>query len=112
MANYWAYNLLTHKWAAYTNIETVAYADDVVYEGDHHSFEMPMQALNTAVGSNAFVIDEAAAHKSSDSVMKVDPRHTATKRSIISLTDADGKVYKLFRDQLMNGCIQNVDPYA
>lgn len=110
MANYWAYNIVVNEWAAYENISTVAYSDETVYEGRTHNFEFPMQAV--AAGGNGYLNDEALANKSPDSVMKVDPRFTAIKRSIITLTDTGGIAYKLYRNQLMNGGIQNADPFA
>lgn len=113
MADYWAYNLVTNVWSKWTGITSVSYVAsgsiEDSYDGLTHSFEPPMKALGS--GENGYVYQADGTTKvSPDSISKTTPRSTARKRSYILLTKTSGQTFKVWRDEIMNGAVQNVDP--
>jgi len=111
---YWAIAKNTGHTLHWTNVTDVAYSDEVVYAGRLHSFEFP--AVGMTWGGAGYVDDDLVGGFSlPDSVSKTAPRHTAQQRSIITLTvthDATTKTVRIFRDELVAGCLLTADPDA
>lgn len=111
--SYYAISKATGKTMSWQNVTDVTYSDETVYDGDLHSFEFP--ATGMIWGGAGTVQDASGTDVAPDSVSKTDPRSTAKKRSIITLTvthDLTTKTIKVFRDELVGGCLLNVDPDA
>lgn len=94
-------------------VTAIVYEDEIVYDGDTFNYEFP--ATGMTWGSSGYVTDKDNARQSPDSVMGEPPRPKPRTRSIIKLTvthDVTTKDIKIFRDELVGGCLLNADPRA
>lgn len=113
-ATYYAIHRATGRKMQWDLVQTIAYSDEVIYDGTNHEFDftLPEAKLNTG---NAFVTNAASTSVSPDAISNVDPHPLPKTRSIATLTVTHGATtmdIQVFRDELAGGCLLNADPEA